>query len=99
MKSKLQLSKLEKEMFKEVFEVMSKYKVKREFALQLVHSHFPIKEGEILYETHNIKKRTLKITPKQISRFSKVPLATAWHKNKTGKIEVSMLCCDSVIRP
>ncbi len=95
MKEVLQLSNEERMMMKEVSAVFSKYKGKtRQFGLQLIHSHFPIQQDEILYETHNKKARTLIIKPVKKDK-AKDALATAWEVKQNGKIIVTSLCCDS----
>lgn len=95
MNSHLQLSSVEIQMMQEVFAVMNKYQQKtRQFGINLIHSHFPMQENEILYETHNKEKRTLHVTPKKINDFISLPLATAWHQTEKGETIVSMFCCD-----
>mgnify|MGYP007009267724 FL=1 len=60
MKPSLQLSNTEQKMLEEVFGIFEKYKYQtRRFGVQLVHSRFPLKKGEILLETHDKKNRTL----------------------------------------
>lgn len=93
----LQLSEVELTMLEEVFHVMSKYSDKtREFGVQLVHSHFPMEDGEILYETHDKDKRILNTRPVRITDIKNSPLATAWLKASSGNIQVCVFCCDSV---
>jgi hypothetical protein len=91
----LQLSAAEQKMLEEVFAVFEKYTGDaRTFGVQLVHTHFPISSDEILYETHDPIKRILKTKAVKITEFKEPPLATAWHKNHTGKIVISQFCCD-----
>jgi hypothetical protein len=91
----LQLSSTELEMIKEVFQIFSKYTgVTREFGVQLVHSHFALEEGEILYETHDKENRILSVRPARLGQFKNPPLATAWQQEERGQIEVAMFCCD-----
>src|SRR5438552_462974 len=95
MNTPLQLSNIEEDMMHEVFAVFSKYADKtRKFGIQLVHSHFPMKEGETLYETHDTEKRMLTVTPVAIESFKKAPLATAWQQTERGNIDVCMFCCE-----
>jgi hypothetical protein len=90
-----QLTPAEENMMREIFEVMNKYsKATRAFGVNLVHSHFQLKKGEILYETHNKEKRIL-ITNAVIKKtIKKRAAATAWEFSKKGKIKVAMFCCD-----
>lgn len=61
-----------------------------DFGVQLLHSHFPITDREIFYETHDFEKRTLTITPVLLEKFtSNPPLATAWSFKIDGTITVS----------
>ena len=95
MQESLQLSTSELKMMKEVFQVFEKYAyISREFGVHIIHSHFPVKKNEILYETHDKKERVLKIVPTPLSAFNKIPAATAWQKSKSGEIKVTMFCCD-----
>ncbi len=95
MHTDLQLSSSEIEMMNEVFGVFKKYADKtRSFGLQLVHSHFPIAENEILYETHDKKNRVLTVVPVDRDSLKTKPLATAWQQTKNGGITVAMFCCD-----
>jgi len=96
MTNSLQLSNIEMEMMREVFQVFSKYKsATREFGVQLVHEHFPLNKGEILYETHDSEKRTLSIQPIELDESKIAPLATAWKQSEIGQIAISLFCCDS----
>jgi hypothetical protein len=100
MKNSLQLSSTEETMLQEIFNVVSKYRGKtRIFGVQLMHSHFPLKSGEVLYETHDKKARTLQVQPVKRSHFKQAPLATAWHQTKKGEIKVSMFCCEGSLPP
>jgi hypothetical protein len=90
----LQLSSTEQNMAKEVFEVISKYgKTIRPFGLQLAHSHFPMNESEVLYETHNTESRTLSTSPVIAKDIHPSSLATSW-ENRDGKIVATAFCCD-----
>lgn len=95
MKNELQLSNTEIKMMNEVYQVFSRYRNQtREFGLQLIHTHFPMQEDEILYEVHNAEKRILTICPLKRSSI-KNALATGWQfNNSNGQIEVNNLCCD-----
>lgn len=95
MKNELQLSNTEIKMMREVYQIFYRYRNQtREFGLQLIHSHFPIKQDEILYEVHNAEKRILITCPKKRSSIKKA-LATGWQfNNSNGQIEVNNLCCD-----
>ena len=94
MKNTLQLSSSELQMLKEVFEVFSKYKNEtRCFGIQLIHSHFPLRKDEVLYETHDKNNRTLTTKPTKKSKI-KNALATAWELDK-NHIIVSSYCCES----
>lgn len=97
MNTQIQLNIHEVEMLKEIHSVMCKYKGNtRDFGVQLIHSHFPITDREILYETHDCKKRTLTITPILLEKVtSNPPVATAWSFKEDGTITVSMFCCDN----
>jgi hypothetical protein len=96
MKKSLQLSKVELKMINEVFEVFSKYKTDtRKFAVQLDHTHFNIGSDEILLETNNTLERTLKVRTVKLKQIGLAQLATAWHRNEHGDIEVCMFCCDA----
>ncbi len=95
MNSALQLSNTEQQMLQEVFDVFAKYKSKtRKFGVQLVHSHFPLKKGEILLETHDKEKRILTIVPKRLKDMGPIPKATAWSESSSGQLKICMFCCD-----
>jgi len=93
----LQLSKKEYQMMQEVFQVMSKYNTKRKFGIQLIHSHFPIANNEVLYETHEVKNRTLTQIPIRVDDIDNNALATSWEMTKGKEVAVSCFCCDSVV--
>ena len=94
MNKELQLSSEELKMMEEISQIFAKYSNRtREFEVHLVHSHFQIKKGETLYETHNKIKRELKIIPKKFTGRGKLPLATAWN-TLNGKLCVAMFCCE-----
>lgn len=96
MQTSLQLSSIEEKMFREIFQIFSKYKKgTRSFGVHLVHSHFPISEQEILYESNDKEKRILSISVHNINEFKSLPLATSWEFSQTGEAKVSMFCCDS----
>ncbi|OQP64749.1 hypothetical protein A3860_18495 [Niastella vici] len=92
----LQLSDIEVRMLEEVFQIFSKYSEKtRNFGIQLIHSHFPLQEDEILYETHDKISRVMEVKPVKIGSVSNNSLATAWDQTAKGHIRVAMFCCDS----
>lgn len=98
MQGNLQLNKNEIEMMEEVFQVISKYNGKiRSFGLQLIHSHFPIKTDEILYETHDKDTRMLTVRPIEVTSLSNDALATSWAKDENGTLVVCAFCCDSAV--
>jgi len=95
MQNALQLSIAEKEMIAEVSKIFAKYKNKtRQFGIQLIHTHFPIHEDEILYEVHDKNTRTLTTKPIKKSKAKNL-FATSWEINGKGEIFVSSLCCDT----
>jgi hypothetical protein len=98
MNNSLQLSTIEAKMFNEVFDIFSKYSGQtRAFGIQLDHSHFPLKKGEVLYETHNKINRVLTIRPRSAQKISKKTLATAWNKGYNKQIQITAFCCDGVV--
>lgn len=94
--SQLGLSDIEIKMFDEVFSVLEKYKGQtREFAIQDLHSHFPISTEEVLHETHDCNSRTLMVKPVNRCMLPKMSRPTVWKVGAQGGHVPIMFCCDS----
>lgn len=82
-------------MFKDVAAVFSRYNGRtRNFALQLVHSHFDLNKGEVLHETNDEQKRELVIKPIFYNDLPAGAHPTVWKISINNKIEVIQTCCD-----
>ncbi|PIC03678.1 hypothetical protein CS060_13935 [Anoxybacillus flavithermus] len=92
----LGLNEEEKALFSEIYKVMEKYKhLDRKFGLSLVHSHFPMSDGEVLYETHDVEARTLKleVIDKNKASQSKNTIISQWQFDGDGNPVPTMYCC------
>lgn len=80
---------------RELKEVMDKYPhLDRKFGIMLDHTHFDIKENEILHETHDKAQRVLTVNTIKKSELSSNAKATQWVFDEKGEIKVAQYCCD-----
>lgn len=83
----------EEKMFSEIFQIFEKYNLKRTFGLFEIHSHFPIKEDQVLYETNNPIEKTYKTVLKNRNNIGNAR-PTQWVA-KDGNVLTFQYCCDT----
>lgn len=84
-------------MFQEMAKVLAKHDALRRFGVTLLHTHFPIKEGEVLLETTNHETREQLIRPVQLSEAeSRGALETSWRLGPNGE---TMMACKCLVTP
>lgn len=91
------LSQVEKDMFREVAAVISKYKDQtREFGMCLVHEHFGVANDEIMHETNDPVSRVLIAKPVKIADMPAGSHPTQWKLIQGGKAEATQWCCNDI---
>ena len=89
----LGISPKERKMFLEVSRVLGKHgNLKRKFGLFEVHTHFPLKEKETLYETNNPQKRTHTVVVKNKEELGSDAKPTQWILDK-NHVLIFQYCC------
>ena len=63
------LSDTDADCLREVAAVLKRYDSEKRFGISLLHTHFPILEGEVLVEFCDQDKRTLTIKPIELSQM------------------------------
>ncbi|EAY26623.1 hypothetical protein [Microscilla marina] len=77
-------TKEDEALFKEIKEVLKKYNVLDKFGITLLHTHFPVKKGEIMVEHYNPedKSQLTKPHPKEdIEKLGLVPISWRFTDN------------------
>ncbi|HAS43800.1 MAG TPA: hypothetical protein DCS93_25185, partial [Microscillaceae bacterium] len=71
-------SKEDEALFKEIKEVLKKYGVLDKFGITLLHTHFPVKKGEVMVEHYNPEDKSQLTKPhpaEDIDKLGLVPIS------------------------
>ncbi len=84
-------------LFRELAEVLTRHNALDRFGITLLHTHFPIKEGEVLLETTNREAREQIIRPVRVSQAQLIgALETNWRLGSRGEI---LMACHCLMTP
>ncbi|OJJ19989.1 hypothetical protein BKI52_16060 [marine bacterium AO1-C] len=61
-------------LFKEIKEVLKKYGVLDKFGITLLHTHFPVKKGEVMVEHYNPEDKSQLTKPHPVADIDKLGL-------------------------
>jgi len=87
-------SDLDKECFIELREVLKRHAALQRFGIALLHTHFPIYEGEVLVEECDEQNRTLTLKPVRHSTLKQETLLqTNWRLDTEDSIQKCQAYC------
>lgn len=90
-------TKEDEPLFRELAHVLAKHNALDRFGVTLLHTHFPIYEGEVLLETTNRGTREQVIRPVCVDEVQMVgALETSWRLGANGEI---LMACHCLMTP
>ncbi|MGB3921978.1 MAG: hypothetical protein WBL19_01685 [Minisyncoccia bacterium] len=80
-------------LFRELAEVLEKHNALDRFGINILHTHFPINEGEVLFETTNRKTREqiIRSVSADVVRGQNI-LETSWRLGRDGDVRMACHC-------
>jgi|SRR3989344_4881957 len=80
-------------LFRELAGVLERHNALDRFGINLLHTHFPINEGEVLLETTDRKTREQVIRPVSLDAIQRQGiLETSWRLGPNGDVRMACHC-------